>query len=78
MEDYSANADMYSLHDFEGVPPGDGALFGNVLLAGQKADYGFVRFPSSHIGGHQLVMALTDGLLRVEYMPLKEAVVPWT
>lgn len=72
MEDYSAKADMYSLHDFKAFPSGDGALFGNVLLAGKTSDYGFVRFPSSHIGGHQLVMVLQDNLLRVQYMPLKE------
>ena len=72
MEDYDVDADMYSLHNFTSVPAGDGRLFGNVLLAGQNADYGFVRFPSSHIGGHHLVMTLTDGLLRVAYMPLKE------
>jgi len=71
MEDSNVSRDLYALHEFTKFPEGDGAAFGNVLLAGKSSDYGFVRIPLAHIGGHHLGMVVVNGSLRVSRLPLK-------
>jgi len=70
-EDYAVNGNLYSLHPYGGIPEGDGKLFGNVLLRRRASDYGFLRFASSHIGGHQVGLRISNGSMHVWRMPLK-------
>lgn len=73
MEEYATNGNLFSLHNFTGVPEGDGYPLGNVLLAGGASDYGFVRIPLAHIGGHHLGMIITNSTMRMFRLPLKPA-----
>lgn len=70
-EDAPVDGDLFTLHEFDKIPVGDGGPFGNVLLAGRDSDYGFVRFSVGHIGGHQLGLMISNGTMRVTKMPLK-------
>lgn len=70
-EDYPVGGNLYALHEFTKFPSGDGSLFGNALLRGQKVDYGFLRFPVNHIGGHRIGLRIQDNMMRVWRMPLK-------
>ena len=71
MEEYAINGNLYTLHNFTDFPAGDGDPFGNVLLRGAGANYGFVRMPGAHIGGHHLAMLIANSTMRVFRMPLK-------
>jgi hypothetical protein len=71
MEDANVSRDLYALHEFFRFPKGDGGAFGNVLLAGESSDYGFVRMPPQHIGGHHIGMVVANGSMKISRLPLK-------
>ena len=71
-ENYDVGGNLYKLHEFTSIPAGDGQLFGNVLLRGERSDYGFLRFPTHHIAGHHVGFQIdSDSVLRVSKLPLK-------
>ena len=81
VQDFATTGNLYSLQNFTDLVWPEGAdlgLFGSVLLAGGAADYGFIRVPASHIGGHHLGLIIEPnanpslvGSMRVARVPLK-------
>lgn len=70
-EDNEEGRNLYILKEFNGFPQGYTEMFGNVLLAGGRSDYGFLRADRSHIGGHHLGMRIRDNVMLVAKMPLQ-------
>ena len=73
-EDNEDGRNLYLLKEFQVFPQGYSEMFGNVLLAGGRADYGFLRADSAHIGGHHLGMRIRDNLMLVTKMPLQTVI----
>lgn len=70
-EEKIVNGNLYSLHEFDKFPSGDRTVFKNILLSGKTSDYGFLRVPLEHIGGHHIGMRAVNRTMLVNRMPLK-------